>query len=98
GNDRLLADAFSASRRLRLLDAATCRSYLDRRPGRRGIRRLRELLDRFEPITVPSLSELQDRVLALCLQAGLPRPLTEVRIGKRIVDFLWPEHKVILEV
>ena len=98
GDDRQLADAFSASRRLHLLDPASCRGYLARRPGRRGIRRLRELLDRFEPIHVPSLSELQDRVLALCLKAGLPTPLTEVRIGNRIVDFLWPEHKVILEV
>lgn len=95
---RLLADAFSACRRLHLLHPASCRSYLAQRPGRRGIGRLRDLLDRFEPIQTPSLSELQDRVLTLCIKAGLPVPLTEVQIGNRIVDFLWPDHKVILEV
>lgn len=95
---RLLEDAFSASRRLGLMNAAACRRCVGRGQTAKGRRRLLDLLDQFEPIVRPSLSELQDRVLRLCLDAGLPAPEPEVRIGHRIVDFLWRDEKVILEV
>jgi hypothetical protein len=97
-NPELLLDAFSASRRLRLLNVNACwRCILDA-PMRPGVLALARLLDQFEPFDTPSLSELQDRVLKLCLDAGLPAPEIEVPLGSRRVDFLWRDEKVILEV
>lgn len=95
---KLLLDVFSASRRLYLLDAEACWRCIVAAPGRRGVTELAELLEQFEPFKRPSLSELQDRVLKLCLDAGLPEPETEYRFGDRTLDFVWPEQKVILEV
>lgn len=95
---RLLEDAFSASRRLNIFDAQACMACIARAPGRPGVARLVELIDRYEPLEIPSTSELQDRVFNLCMTAGLPRPEPEVPMGDRRVDFLWCRQRVILEV
>lgn len=42
-------------------------------------------------------SELEKRFLALCRRHRLPQPLVNARIGRYEVDFLWPEHRVIVE-
>ena len=45
----------------------------------------------------PTRSELERRFLRLCKKHGLPKPEVNVRIGPYEVDFLWREHKVIVE-
>lgn len=95
---RRLADLLSASRRLRIFDAEDCRAVLRRAPNRRGSGRLEALVSKFDPVVTPSLSELQDRVLLMCIDAGIPRPEVEAKIGNRVVDFLWRDANVILEV
>lgn len=42
-------------------------------------------------------SELEHAFLALCRRQRLPLPETNVRIGRRVVDFLWPRQRVIVE-
>lgn len=97
-NPRMLLDAFSASRRLKLLDPEACWRCITETPGRKGLVDLVALLEQFEPFERPPLSELQNRVLKLCLDGGLPKPETEYPLGDRILDFVWPEQMVILEV
>jgi very-short-patch-repair endonuclease len=45
----------------------------------------------------PTRSELERRFLRLCRRHGLPKPEVNVRIGPYEVDFLWREHKLIVE-
>ncbi len=43
-------------------------------------------------------SELETSFLVLCRRHRLPRPDVNVRIGEFVVDFAWPEHRLIVEV
>jgi very-short-patch-repair endonuclease len=69
-------------------------SHLVRRARRqaelRGVR-----LDRVEGAR--TRSDLEDDFLALCRHHRLPRPQTNVRIGRWEVDFLWGERRLVAE-
>jgi very-short-patch-repair endonuclease len=43
-------------------------------------------------------SELERRFLELIRSAQLPEPLTNVSVAGHVVDFFWPEHRLIVEV
>jgi very-short-patch-repair endonuclease len=45
----------------------------------------------------PTRSELERRMLTLIAQSGLPRPLVNHRIHRYVVDFAWPDHRVVAE-
>jgi very-short-patch-repair endonuclease len=45
----------------------------------------------------PTRSELERRLLAALKAAGLPRPLCNHPIGRYRADFLWPEHRLVVE-
>jgi hypothetical protein len=45
----------------------------------------------------PTRSELARRFLRLCKRAGLPAPEVNVRVGPYEVDFLWRDHRLIVE-
>ena len=64
----------------RRLDVDAVRASLVRRPSHA----LSDLLERRSP----TQSRHDDRFLRLCLQFGLPAPLTQQRVGPRTVDFL----------
>lgn len=46
----------------------------------------------------PTRSELEHLFLQLCRRNGVPRPEVNVRVDAFVVDFLWPERRVIVEV
>jgi hypothetical protein len=48
--------------------------------------------------SAPTRSALERTMLRLIEDAGLPRPLVNHRHGRDLVDFTWPEHRVIVEV
>jgi len=70
---------------------------VDRHAGRRGIKKVRFLVERDAP---PSwtIGEAHKRLLELVRSAGLPHPETEVQIGPYRVDMLWRRERVIVEV
>jgi len=43
-------------------------------------------------------SDLEEDFLALCVHYCLPSSETNVKIGRHEVDFLWREHKVVVEI
>jgi very-short-patch-repair endonuclease len=86
---------------LRLLDKAALRRLLRRSRGRRGVARLRSLLDEIHPQTKRTRSELEILSLEMCRRAGLPEPEVNVTLiaeGRRFKpDFLWRREGLIIE-
>jgi very-short-patch-repair endonuclease len=59
-------------------------------------RQLQAILGTHDPAF--TRSEAERRLLALVRAANLPAPRTNARLGRYEVDFLWPEHRLIVEV
>jgi very-short-patch-repair endonuclease len=80
---------------LDLVDPTELRADLDQRPGQRGVRALRSLLDRRAFRLTDS--ELERMFLRLVRTAGLPGPQTQVQVNGFRVDFFWPEVGLVVE-
>jgi len=78
-----------------VIDPETLRRALDRRTGRHGVAKLRRVLDR-RTFTLTD-SKLERRFLPLARRAGLPKPLTGVRLSGFKVDFYWPDLGLVVE-
>ncbi len=70
---------------------------LDRLPGRTGTKRLRHLIAAHRELTL-TRSELEELFLELIRRAGLPQPQVNVRVHGFLVDFYWPEQRVVFEL
>ena len=79
---------------LGLATAAGLRSYLARSSRRQGASALREAL-RVEPRA--TRSELEAAMLALLRRVDLPVPHTNAIVEGHVVDFFWPEQRVVVE-
>lgn len=97
---RLLESAIDSGVRLRRTSIPTLRARLKEldRPGRRGIRLLREML-----LDSGGESDLERRFLRLIRRNGLPRPTPQVRFDRehgRVmrVDFLFEAARLVVEV
>src|SRR5262249_44339640 len=47
--------------------------------------------------TTDTRNTLEELLLSICDEYGLPRPLVNHPIGKYIADFAWPDHNLIAE-
>lgn len=65
-----------------------------RYPGARGIRRLRTALDLVDS---GAESPRETRLRLLLVRAGLPRPVTQIPVGRRRIDMGWPDCLVGVE-
>ncbi|HEU5142722.1 MAG TPA: DUF559 domain-containing protein [Solirubrobacterales bacterium] len=96
-----LRKAISEAEVLRLLDHEALRRIIMRSRGRRGVARLRTLLDEIHPQTKRTRSELERLFLRMCTRAGLPEPEVNAKldIGDRLLepDFLWRGAGLIVE-
>lgn len=63
--------------------------------GRRGVARLRVMLDD-GPVRTRSTPER--RLLKLIRATGMPQPLANYRIGPWEADLYWPDHGLVVEV
>jgi very-short-patch-repair endonuclease len=87
---------------LRLLHRPTMRALLSRSRRRRGVARLRLVLDTIHPGTKKTRSELERIFLTMCDRARLPEPEVNVWLqapdGRRYqADFLWRDQRLIVE-
>jgi predicted transcriptional regulator of viral defense system len=87
---------------LRILDRPRLRALLKRSRRRRGVARLRLILDTIHPQTKRTRSELERMFLDLCARRGLPEPEVNVWLpapdGRRYqADFLWRAAGRIVE-
>jgi very-short-patch-repair endonuclease len=78
-----------------LVGPVALQTELEDRRGQRGVRALREILDRGEFVLTDS--ELERRFLRLVRHAGLEPPLTQQRVNGFRVDFYWPPLGLVVE-
>ena len=85
----------------RILDVSAVRELIKRSKGRRGVARLRMVLDELHPETRRTRSEMERMFLRMCSRAELPEPEVNVplRIGNGVLkpDFLWRDADLIIE-
>jgi very-short-patch-repair endonuclease len=87
---------------LQVLDKPKTRALLKRSRRRRGVARLRLILDTIHPQTKRTRSELERLFLEMCAKRDLPEPEVNVWLpapnGKRYqADFLWRDNGLIVE-
>jgi predicted transcriptional regulator of viral defense system len=87
---------------LQILDKPKLRALLKRSRRRRGVARLRLILDSIHPQTKRTRSELERLFLEMCAKREVPEPEVNIWLpapnGKRYqADFLWREARLIVE-
>ncbi len=96
-----LRKALAEAEVLRILDLEALRRLIKRSRGRRGVARLRLLLDELDPATKRTRSELERLFLRMCTRAELPRPEVNASLsvgdGHLEADFLWRDAGLIVE-
>lgn len=90
-----LEGAVNEADKLDLVDPEGLRAALTPQRGRPGIAKVRTTLDR-RTFTMTD-SELERRLLPIARRAGLPKPLTQVYVNGRLVDFYFPELGMVVE-
>jgi len=92
-----LARALDTAERRNLFDLREMRLLLERSPGRRGQRPLRDLLSNYELVQI-TRSELEAEFLVFLKDENLPRPESNASVGPYEVDMLWRTQRVIVEL
>jgi very-short-patch-repair endonuclease len=102
--DWRLRSCFERAAQRRVLDIPAIEASMD--PGRRGMKSLRTLVNdwrRAAPVAKKGRlkSPLEAKVLPLLLRPDLPAPLlnapVQIANGRIEVDFLWPDHRFVVE-
>jgi very-short-patch-repair endonuclease len=102
--DWTLRSAFERAAQRQHLDIAAIEAAAD--PGRRGVRSLLTLVDEWRSAASIAKkgrlrSPLEAKVLPLLVRRNLPTPLpnapVEIQNGRIEVDFLWPNHRLVVE-
>jgi very-short-patch-repair endonuclease len=93
-----LERALAEARALGLVSDRELIQALERVPANcRGVASVRSLLAR-QTGRALTRSDAERKVLSLIEAAQLPVPLVNVRIQGFTADFLWPQHRLVLEV
>ncbi len=87
---------------LGVLDVEAMRSTLRRGRRRRGVARLRLVIDSLHPQTKRTRGDLERLFLGMCIRAELPQPEVNIWLdvpgGKPLqADFLWRDARLIVE-
>lgn len=92
---RRLEAAINAADKHGLVDPEQLRSAIERYAGRRGVAKVRQLLDR-HTFTFTA-SDLEREFLPIVRAAGLGQPRTSEWVNGFEVDFHWPELGLVVE-
>jgi very-short-patch-repair endonuclease/predicted transcriptional regulator of viral defense system len=82
---------------VRLTDAASLDALARAHTGHKGAAKLRATLRDHEPGTTLTKSQLEERFLALCRGAGLPRPRVNDDVEGLEVDFVFTDDRLLVE-
>jgi len=89
--------AIAEAERRRLFRREELRTHLNAARGRRGVRVVRAILDR-DGGPAFTRSGAERHLLALIRAARLPAPAVNAPKAGHEVDFLWPRHRLVVEV
>jgi very-short-patch-repair endonuclease/predicted transcriptional regulator of viral defense system len=81
----------------RLTDVPSLDALARAHAGHKGSAKLRATLQEHEPGTTLTKSDLEERFLQLCRQAGLPQPTVNDDIEGLEVDFVFTAHRLLVE-
>lgn len=95
-SDRRVRRALAEAEFRRLLDFDALERMLCR--GRPGSATLRRALEHHRPELAQTRSVLEQRFVELCEAGGLPRPELNVKVCGLMVDALWRDQHVIVEL
>ena len=94
-----LIQAIEQAERLRIFDLNAVKEVLARSKGRRGAKALRKALKELHGEEPPDLkSELERRFRTYCKKRKLPVPAFNVLIEGFLIDAVWEEQKLIVEL
>ncbi len=93
-----LRGAARQAEQLRLTDPLTLADLVDRYPRKAGTANVRRIVEELNEGLGVVKSELEERFQAFLLNAGLPRPVTNVRIEDMEVDCLWRAERLVVEL
>ena len=93
---RVLRRAVAAADRQGMLELSAINDAMKR--GRAGSAALRSVLAAYTPALASTLSELEDRFIELLAASGLPTPQVTVTIDGMMVDALFPEQRLVVEL
>ncbi|HZA89075.1 MAG TPA: DUF559 domain-containing protein [Solirubrobacterales bacterium] len=98
---RALERAYEQAEVLGILNLVAVQDVLARSLGRHGATVLRAIVSDLDAGPSLTRSELEERFLAVCDAAGIPRPRVNAWIpldgGGVEVDFLWPAQRLAVE-
>jgi hypothetical protein len=89
--------AVEAADRRDLLEMRALEAAIARRPGARGITKLKAVLDDYR-LPPDTRSPLEDDFLDLVRRAGLPPPTLNALVDGYPVDVYWPQWELIVEL
>jgi very-short-patch-repair endonuclease len=95
---RQLERAIDEAERLNLCNEEDLERIVAAHFGRAGAGALRTLLREHQAGSTATRNDLEERFLALCRKHRLPQPEVNVPLLDYIVDFLWPEARLVVEV
>ena len=83
---------------MELFDLGAIDALLARSRGRRGQAVIKAVLAEMRGPVPWTRSELENAFLPLIREAGLPEPQVNVIVCGDLVDFWWPEQRLVVEV
>ena len=93
-----LRHAVEAAMRMDLLDGRKLDELLARSRGRHGLAPLKAVIADIRGPAPWTQSELERAFLSAIREAGLPEPQANVIVEGYLVDFWWPEARLVVEV
>ncbi len=95
---RQLERAIDEAERLNICNEDDLDEIVTAHFGRAGAGALRALLDEHRAGSTATRNDFEERFLALCRGHCLPQPEVNVPLLDYVVDFLWPEARLVVEV
>ena len=80
------------------LDRPRVTRLIDEGAGRKGIKELRYQLRYWDEEMLNALSILETRFIAVCKKRGIEVPKTNQWVSGLMVDFIWPNLRIVVEV
>lgn len=95
---RQLRRALEEAERRQILDRRKLRAVMDDHPGRRGLRPLAHAITNLTDDPQWTQSPLEELFLELIRAANLPLPRSNILVHGELVDFAWPQQRLIVEI